>query len=154
MVIPSVFLACKGSCSDADREVDVSFRACQVHVPADPQSAGALSVYTYTNVTCNCSAGDITIQVHLPNDGGTVDYRMLNGTANPELLNASQCVNESTDSNTRSYCIQFTNLTMPGGINGSELVAEVTEAFKLKSSTSCSIIIVYQGKYLKCLPQQ
>ena len=120
----------------------MSFRACQV-----PGPAGTASIYTYTDVSCDCSAGDITIQVFLPMPNGyTVDYRYLNETPHAGLLNASRCDSESTGSQTRSYCIKFTNLTMAGHVNGSELVAEVTNAFEVTSSRTCTIIIVVQGK--------
>ena len=128
--------------------VTASFRSCQDPWPA--QSAGAVSIETYTNVTCPCpaGAGDITYKIHLPSESEPFDYKNLNETPNPDFLNAHRCANEfnkSVDDQIYPYCIRFTNIPKAREVNGTELMVEVTpDPFSANSSTSC-IIIVVQG---------
>ena len=105
-----------------------------------------MSVYTYTNVTCDCLSGDVTIQVELPNTK-TADYRKLSTEPNPELLNASRCDDSVKDSEPYSYCIKFSNLSMVEDINTSELVSEVTSALVVTSSKAC-LVIEFPGMFI------
>ena len=132
--------ACVGSCNDPNRSVDVSFRVCQFPWPAN--GSDTVSVYAYTNVTCGCVRGEITIHVRQLPNGETADYRELKATPDPELLNASRCARETNGSNPHSYCIKFTDLSMAEELNGSSLVSEVTKALEVKSSQSCLNIII------------
>ena len=104
-----------------------------------------MSVYTYTNVKCDCSSGDVTIQVKLSN-GQTADYGTLGTEPNPELLNASRCDDRVKDSEPYSYCIKFSNLNMVEDINTSELVSEVTSALVVSSSKAC-LVIEFPGMF-------
>ena len=136
--------ACVGSCNDPNRSVDVSFRVCQFPWPAN--GSDTVSVYAYTNVTCGCSRGEITIQVHLPSmkSEKIADYSTLDSTPDPELLNASHCAMETNGRNPHSYCIKFTDLSMAEELNGSSLVSQVTKAVEVTSSQSC-LKIIFQG---------
>ena len=131
--------ACVGNCTDPNRSVDVSFRVCQFPWPAN--GSDTVSVYAYTNVTCGCPRGDITVQVHLPKEK-IADYSTLDATPDPELLNASRCARETEDSDPHSYCISFTDLSMAEELNGSSLVSQVTKAVEVTSSQSCLKIII------------
>ena len=130
-----------GNCTDPDRSVEVSFRACQ-----ERSTEGSASVYTYTNVTCDCSSGDVTIQVKLSN-GQIADYGTLGTEPNPELLNAGRCDDKDKDSEPYSYCIKFSNLSMVEDINTSELVSEVTSALVVSSSKAC-LVIEFPGMFI------
>ena len=131
--------ACVGNCTDPNWSVDVSFRVCQYPWPAN--GSNTVSVYAYTNVTCGCPRGDVTVQVRLPNMK-IADYSTLGATPDPGLLNASRCARETEDSDPHSYCIKFTDLSMAEELNGSSLVSEVTKAVLLTSSKSCLKIII------------
>ena len=123
-----------GNCTDEHRSIEVSFRACQQR-----SAEGSASVYTYTNVTCGCSSGEVTIQVKLSN-GQTADYGTLSTEPNPQLLNANRCDDKDKDGEPYSYCIKFSNLSMVEDINTSELVSEVTSALVVTSSKACLVI--------------
>ena len=107
---------------------------------------GSANVYTYTNVTCDCLSGDVTIQVKLANEK-TADYGTLGTEPNPELLNASRCDDKDKDSEPYSYCIKFSNLSMVEDINTSELVSEVTSALVVSSSKAC-LVIEFSGMFI------
>ena len=145
--------ACVGNCTDPNRSVDVSFRVCQFPWPAN--GPDTVSVYAYTNVTCGCPRGDVTVQVRLPNMK-IADYSTLGATPDPGLLNVSRCATETEDSDAHSYCIKFTDLSMAEEVNGSSLVAEVNKAVLLSSSKSCLKIIIpgmlNQPMFTLCCP--
>ena len=125
--------------------VTASFRYCQDPRPA--QRADAVSIETYTNVTCPCpaGAGDITYEIHLPDKEEPLSYRNLNETPNATYLNASRCAEESVGDQTYSYCVNF--FTTPGDVDGTELRVEVTPDPLLSVSSVSCVIIVFQGMY-------
>ena len=130
-----------GNCTDPGRSVEVSFRAC-----LERSTEGSAIVYTYTNVTCGCLSGDVSIQVHLSN-GQTADYGTLSTEPNPNLMNASRCDDKDKDGEPYSYCIKFSNLSMVEDINTSELVSEVTSVVVVNSSKAC-LVIEFPGMFV------